>query len=425
VSGAPIGRAPLLAYGALGLPLAFAALPVYVHVPKLYGDTLGMNLALVGAVLLLARVADALIDPLLGWWSDRSSRRRLLIVAALPPLALGMVGLLAPPAAWVGSAWLAATLVLVYFGFSLASVNYYAWGAEISADPHQRTRVTASREGWALLGVIAASVAPTLLGADLQQGLAATALAFLPLLALCAAATLLLAPRGAIMPPAAIDFLPALRATLANRAFRRLLAVFALNGIAAAIPATLVLFYVADVLRLESQSGLFLAVYFLCGVAALPLWVSLSKRRGKPAAWLASMLLSIAVFVWAFTLGAGDFWAFLAICALSGAALGADLALPPSMLADAIDQDAGQAAAARSGAYFGVWNFVTKLNLALAAGIALPLLAVLGYEPGEAGGTLGLSAVYALLPVVLKLAAAWLLWRCDATRDWCPGAVRT
>lgn len=56
-------------------------------------------------------------------------------------------------------------------------------------------------------------------------------------------------------------------------------------------------------------------------------------------------------------------------------------------------------------------NLVTKANLALAAGLALPLLALLGYTPGARGEALAaLSAVYAFVPLVLKLAAAAALW---------------
>lgn len=411
MNAAAPSRGALLAYGALGLPLAFAALPLYVHVPKLYGEAFGLSLALVGGVLLLARLADALIDPVLGWWSDRVNRRRAAIACSLPLLALGMLGLLRPPAEWIGAAWLAATLAVVYLGFSLASVNYYAWGAEIAGERHQRTRVTASREGFALVGVIAASVVPASLGGDTASALAHTALLFLPLLALAAAVTLIGAPPAVATAAQRASLAGVLRVALSNRGFRALTAIYAANGIAAAVPATLVLFYVGDVLQADRHAGLFLAVYFVCGIAALPVWVAMSRRLGKVPTWLASMALAIAVFVWAFFLGPGDVVPFAIICALSGAALGADLALPPSMLADVIDGHA-EADGARSGAYFGVWNFVTKLNLALAAGIALPLLALLGYEPGEAGGsTLALAAVYALLPVALKLAAAWLLWR--------------
>ncbi len=406
-------RSSLAAYGVLGLPLAFAALPVYVHVPKLYGDALGLSLGLVGAVLLAVRLLDAVIDPLLGSWSDRIGRRRLLIAASLPLLALGMLGLLAPPANLVGPAWLALTLTVVYLGFSLASINYHAWGAELSELPHERTRITAAREGFALAGVITASLAPTLMAGDMQQGLARLAYVFLPLLLFAALATLLAAPAGRSAAAQHGSIVSVIKAPLANAGFRSLLAIFAVNGIAAAVPATLVLFFVADVLQLESHAGLFLGLYFLSGVLALPLWVAASRRAGKAMAWAASMLLSVAVFVWAWFLGPGDLLPFALICVLSGAALGADLALPPSMLADVMDADARGATGATGGAYFGLWNFITKLNLALAAGITLPLLALLGYVPGAAqgGGTQSLSAVYSLLPVVLKLLALGLLWR--------------
>ncbi|HRQ48185.1 MAG TPA: MFS transporter, partial [Rhodocyclaceae bacterium] len=190
-----------------------------------------------------------------------------------------------------------------------------------------------------------------------------------------------------------------------------LLAVFAANGIAAAIPATTVLFFVADVIGAAQLSGLFLVLYFIAGAASLPLWVRIARRTGKLRAWLASMGLAVVTFVWAWTLGPGDHLAFAAICVFSGMALGADLAIPPAMLADMLARDT-HPSEARAGAWFGWWNFVTKANLALAAGLALPLLGALGYASGvrDPGALAALSAVYALVPVGLKLGAASLLW---------------
>ena len=102
---------------------------------------------------------------------------------------------------------------------------------------------------------------------------------------------------------------------------------------------------------------------------------------------------------------------FRSICLLSGLALGADLALPPALLAGVIG-DAGHSSQ-REGAYFGLWSWATKMNLALAAGISLPLLEWLGYVPGQPSeaGLRALVIAYALLPCLLKLVAAWLLWR--------------
>ena len=88
----------------------------------------------------------------------------------------------------------------------------------------------------------------------------------------------------------------------------------------------------------------------------------------------------------------------------------------PALLADRLAARRAQGEdTGGTGAYFGVWNFVTKFNLALAAGIALPLVSLAGYRVGAgdtaAQGLLALAAVYALLPAALKLEALVLLWR--------------
>ncbi|HEY5310732.1 MAG TPA: MFS transporter, partial [Casimicrobiaceae bacterium] len=405
---ASVRTSALFAYGLLGMPLAMAALPLYVYLPKFYGDHLGIPLATLGIVLLLLRLTDGVLDPLLGAWSDRTISRKWLIALTVPMLAIGMVGLFAVPfhghAAQV--AWLGACLMLVYVAFSLATINHAAWGAELSSDPVERTRVTAVREGLALCGVVVASVAPVLLGGEDGEaaGLRRFSYAFALWLALCAVVTLLIAPAGTRAPVRQRSVFAGMISPLADPVFRRLLAVFTANGIASAIPATLVLFYIADVLQSEAQQGRFLALYFIAGAAGMPLWVRLSARAGKVRTWGVAMVIAILAFVWAAFLGAGDTAAFSAVCVLSGLALGADLALPPSLLADVIGRDAEMRA---TGAYFGLWTLATKLNLALAAGIALPLLGVLGYAPGtrEAGPIHALAIVYAGVPCALKLGA--------------------
>jgi Na+/melibiose symporter-like transporter len=132
-------------------------------------------------------------------------------------------------------------------------------------------------------------------------------------------------------------------------------------------------------------------------------------RFGLERSWLVGMLLAVAAFIWALGLGAGDVVGFALVCIASGIALGADLTLPGAMLAGVI-QRAGHGERLE-GAYFGWWNFATKLNLALAAGIALPLLALFGYTPGarDPSALSALSIAYCLLPCVLKLTAVALL----------------
>jgi len=192
----PASRA--LAYGLLGLPLAFAALPIYVHVPRFYAEVAGMELALLGAILLGARLLDAGIDPWLGWLADRVPRRAM-VAAALLPFALGFVALLNPPA---GNAalWLLGALALTYLGFSAASVAYQAWGADVGSDPGQRTRLTASREGFGLVGVVLAAALPGLLSADMAEGVARLAWILPPLLLVAALITFAKVGAGGTAP---------------------------------------------------------------------------------------------------------------------------------------------------------------------------------------------------------------------------------
>ena len=165
------GRAQVWAYALLGLPLAFAALPLYVYAPKFYAG-LGLSLGAAGALLLAARLADAFIDPWLGAWSDRVQQRKRFIALFLLPLAVGMVMLFHPQRmSETGLAlWFGVSLAVVYLGFSAANIAYQAWGACITSDAHQRTVVTASREGLGLAGVVLASLLPQALGPGVAVG---------------------------------------------------------------------------------------------------------------------------------------------------------------------------------------------------------------------------------------------------------------
>lgn len=413
----------LSAYGLASIPLAMAALPIYVNVPKFYSDVIGLNLATIGGLLLAARLFDAIQDPLLGYWSDltRDSKwgRHIWLMAGTPLLALSMLGLFNPPAPPALSQtmmmwWLVAMLLTVYTAFSMIQISYQAVGAELSDDKIERTRVTSYREGFGLIGVFLAAALPQVLTQQFgaREGYAIFAMMFIPLIFLLVGLTVLLSPKPITRTETVVkNALTNMLLPLKNLHFKPLLLVFVFNGIAASIPATLVLFFIEDVIKAPQYSAQFLIAYFAAGAAGMPLWVWLSGRIGKSRAWLVGMVVSIVAFVWAYTLGAGDIAAFMVICVLSGLGLGADLSLPPSILADVIDEDTKRGLGRNEGAYFGLWNLVSKFNLALAAGIALPALAILGYVPGantaeSATSLTYLAMIYALLPCALKAIAA-------------------
>ncbi len=402
------------AYGLLGAPLAMAALPLFVQLPAYYATHLGMALAPLGVVLFIARAVDMLQDPLLGHLLDRTpAQRRRWMVLGAGVLMLTFAALWLPPASVPTGAWLAVMLVLAYGAHSLVNIAYLAWGAQLPA----ALGGAAWREGLGLIGMLSASAIPAAIlagdPAQIRPRLIAYSLGFAALTAAAMLVLLRYAPATPTLPdgragPAspAVSWRASLRELTGNRQVRALLLPYFLNALSVAIPATLALFYIADQLGAPQLSGAFLACYFGAAACGLPLWTALARRWGPLRCWRLGMLLSVAGFCGAALLGKGDLIGYAAVCLAAGAALGADLALPPVLLGQAIGEKLNE----QSGAGFGLFTLLGKLALAV-AGLALPLLAWLDYRPGHGGGS-SLVAAYAIVPCLFKLAAMAALGRC-------------
>lgn len=426
-SSRKLTRPDLLLYGALALPLAFAGLPVYLHAPDFYATSYGLSLAALGTVLLGLRAVDAVQDPLIGAFSDTFAyRRKAILLAGAFMLLTGFAGLFNPPAlSGTGYlVWFAASVFICTTGFSIMSINYQALGGIWPASAPDRPRITGTREALGLVGILTASVLPSVLR-NRYEAAAAFQVVTLVLAVLLVVGGLLFMRwygRHVDQVPEAAEagrrggFRDLLRGGWA----RRFYGIYFISNFASSIPAVLVLFYIRDRLAAETWTGLFLLVYFLSGAASMPVWQIVARRTGTARAWGISMIVAVITFVWAFTLGPGDIVPFAIVCVLSGAALGADLALPPALLADRIDRAEDQAIASR---YFSGATFFAKASFALATGLTLPALDFLGYVPGrpaEAQVGLYLSGVYALVPCAIKFGAAiWLFRSLGILSDEC------
>lgn len=412
-----------LNYGLLGFSLAFAALPLYVVLPNHYARHFGLSLATVGTLLMAVRLVDAVVEPWLGRASDalfaRTARAVWLVGGGAALLQwLGLTGLFFPAVTDQGglALWLIGGLLLTCMAHSLLVITHQAWGVRLGGGELQRSRIVAWREGLGLAGVIAASGLSVISGPKAMLAVFGAAL-FLGW------ALWWRAPRPPPLPVSSPEVAISVWQPLAQPAFRRLLAVFMCNGIASAIPAALMLFFAQDRLRASEQAtAVFLVLYFLCAAASMPVWLAVVRHRGLARSWLLGMVLAVLCFAWTASLGAGQNQAFAVICALTGVAFGADLALPGALLARLIEQQGAQGS--RDGAYLGWWSLATKLNLALAAGAVLPLLQWLGYAPGsqDERALRYLAWTYALVPCALKLLAALLLYVLLIRRESLPAS---
>ena len=387
------------------LMLAAGGIPLYIHLPRFASVELGIGLGALGTILLLIRLVDLVQDPLLGWMVDRWPKAQLVfaIMAALG-FAVGfplLFSLTAGPGV-VGQ--LIAILILLFSAYSLGMILIYGRSATLArrARASDLYTLAAYREGGMLAGVILAAIAPTVLvslGAE-GQGYSAFGLCLGAFALITAALTAPIWRRPAILGD---------RLSLADlnaAGALRLLLIGLVNSLPVALTSTLFLFFVEDRLQLVGKSGQLLILFFLSAALSVPLWTLLSRSLGSRMTLVLAMPLAILGFVGAAFLAPGNLTGFALVCIASGAALGADMVLLPAMFSVGLTRAGLKASLA-----FGIWSFTSKLGLALAASVALPLLERSGFTPGQSNSAAALRTLtiaYAILPCLLKL-SAWML----------------
>ncbi len=406
----------LFQYSLLAFPLAFAGLPLYIHAPDFYTRHLGLGLGAIGMILLLVRLFDAVQDPVIGYLSDlHATRRQTIMTGGILTLTIGLFTLFFGPQLSISTAvWFAVSMMLATTGFSVVVINLNIIGGFWSADQHQRTRIAGWRESFTLFGLLIASILPTILFNFTEATQVFRWLFIIYAIAMLLAWLMFIK----FLKRVDLQHLNRHKVLKATGFFQVLhdkqnlfFITYFLTQVAASLPAVLILFFVRDYLNAEPYTGLFLFLYFTSGAALMQLWFVLSKKLDKYRAWLVSMMLSIAVFIWVVLLQPGDIVSYSIICILSGFALGADLALPASIIADRINAIEAEERATQ---YYGVMAFIPKLALALASGFAFLILDNTGFI--AAGDNtqvtlLSLLILYGLVPCIVKCLAAISLWK--------------
>jgi Na+/melibiose symporter-like transporter len=414
---ARLKRRTLLTYAAPALPLGMLGLPLLVILPNFWAGPMGMQLATVGFVLTAVRLLDAVVDPTIGRLSDMSrfawGRRKPFIAIAIPVAVVGAVGLFFPPKT-AGAAWLFIFNALVTWGWTMLSLPYWAWGAELSEDYRERQRITSFREGGTIIGILISAVAPVVLGITGPAGEAH----LLVILTIGLAAPSVLAALILVPDPLPkrtekpVGLGAALRVAAENAPFRRLIITWLLNGLANGLPAALFIMVCAQFLHNESAQGPLLLVYFASGVLAVPFWLWLAARIGKHQAWIVSLLVTAFAFSFVPLVPKVGIWFFGLISLFTGSGLGADFTIPPAIQADVIDLDELRSGERRAGLFFAASTMAQKAGNALAVGLAFPLLQLFRFSTHGGNGNLQIAVLlvmYCGVPSLLKLVCVVLL----------------
>lgn len=393
-------------------------MPLYIHATDFYATEYSVSLISLGLTLLVLRLFDAIQDPLIGLLSDKFHNWRFRIIAiSMLILSIGFYALFRPMQDHVLT-WFGVSMLIATTAFSIATINLNALGALWSHDYHQKTRITAFREGIALIGILIASSLPGILQLFESRQNAFIQFSIL-LMVVCVIALLIFyhwyhyerplthqsIETSKTSEHKVVDLLSQITK------HRWFYSVYTMSMLASSIPAVLVLFFIRDRLGAEAYSGLFLFIYFGSGILGMPLWHYLARKFDKQTSWLFAMSLAVASFLWAYTLHNNELIEYGLICIFSGFALGAELVLPPSILADLIQHSQSTH---RASTQFAMLTFLSKLCFALASGTALLILGISSFETAQINSSdalIMLSFCYALLPSMIKCMAILMLWR--------------
>jgi Na+/melibiose symporter-like transporter len=424
-----INRRTLAAFVAPCLPIAAIGLPVVVTLPPYYASTLGLDLALVGFLFFIVRVVDVPLDPFIGHLVDgtdtRFGRFRPWMAGGV---AVMMVGIYMVFMAQPGiGAWRAfAGLLLMYVGFSAALVAHTAWGAVLSDDYHERSRIF----GWwqmanvigLLLILFVPATAQWLAGReDKALGVQTMGWVILITLPLATIWNLVAVPertRAGTEHPRLSDILRLARLPL----LRRLLLVDLLASLGPGLAGALLLFFFEAARGYSaSQASLLLVPYFAAGILAAPLWIRLAKRTSKHRATMLSLVGYAATLTLTLVIPANNFPLALAGLAVAGLPAVAPAFLLRAMLADLSDSETLRSGSERTALFYAALAAVQKLGYAISVGLSYPMLKVIGFVPALGAANSpdalnGLTLMFVVPPVLLTLAAAAVVhgWPIDA-----------
>ena len=458
-----LSKKTLYAHGTLGMPLAVIGCPLAIWIPAHYSGGLGISLAAVGTILMLARLTDVVTDPLIGELSDRwrspIGRRRPWLLIGAPIMMFGVYKLFIPDEG-VGVLYFLTWLTIFFLGSTMITLPHRAWGAELSQDYHQRSRVTAAREIYVLVGLMIAASVPMIIeiladgGSSVGQVfstlwqdaigafagdfadkeivdratltgpvLTGLAWAIIGVLPLCAAIVLIF-----VKEPQTIEsekqpsILEGLRLVAKNGPMLRVLAIVLLVHFGESFRNAVSLFFIRDIVGVPTIGAAYF-FYFIAGLGAIPFWLWLGRKIGKHRAFMFTLITVAAVSAANLFLGYGDYSVFFLLFVVKGFCFGGLQFLPIAMLADVVDVDSARSGGKRAGAYFAFLGFSEKIAIAFGTGVSLNIVGLLGFDPagGVAAsteiGVWSLRLVYCMGPIVFYGLALKLIWSYPLTPE--------
>lgn len=405
----------------------------------IYAKYFGLGLPAIAAVLLIARIFDAVTDPVIGFVTDRYKARygspRLIIIAGGMIMGVSAWFLMAPagysksnPDFSVSVYYFGFWYLLFYLGYTIFDMPHTAWVGDIAKDSDHKTTILAYGSALSHVTGLIFYAIPLLPLSQSQEftpeTLKTTAVLAVVLLPLTLWAfrcwvTVADVNRVTLVSPKrkSVSIFAVYVSVFKNPIYRIFFAAQICSAIGASMYFALLFFFVDGYLGLGDRLSIILIAGFIASTASLKLWHFIAKRWEKKHSWGAAMLVVVAGMVGAITLTPinGVFVPLLVCVTLIKCGFTAFAVMALSILSDISEYGTLRNGTDNSTSYFAVFGFVSKSISAMGGAAALVLIAWFQFNPEitvqSEQAIFGLKLTFSVIPAFFMLLTVAIIWR--------------
>lgn len=394
-----------------------------------FTDVFFIPAAAAGLVLFFAKIWDALISPVMGYLSDhtrtRWGRKRPYLAFGAPLAALSIFLVYASPEI-AGEGWRIAyamgSFTLFCTLMTIIIVPFGALTADLTADSHERSVLSAFRVVFAISGTLVAAGAtrPLVVFFGGPSGILSEARGFrmvglvygLILVVTVLASFLSVRERNSSVDTERSSLRENLRVVLGNRPFLILTLGVMMHQIAINTMSGVVVYFFKYSLRAESMIPYAFMALMTTSALSIPVFLRISKTRGKKLAYNLGMGIMAVLCVPIFLYAERSIVFTIVMFALVGLGLGTVYLSPWAMVPDTVEYSQWKTGLRREGILYGFFYFAFKLSVAVPGILVGTVLKLCGYVPNTAQNQvvlLGIKSLLTIIPAVFVIAGIVLI----------------
>ncbi|MBU0927174.1 MAG: glycoside-pentoside-hexuronide (GPH):cation symporter [Spirochaetes bacterium] len=388
-------------------------------------DVVALPAAAAGIAVMVAKLWDAVTDPMMGFVSDRTrtkmGRRRPYILWGAIPLFLAMWFFFTSPGlsnAFALTVWAIFALCLLNTAYTVVNIPYNSLTPELTEDFNERTSLNGFRFGFAVFGTMlgAGAVLPIVgLFPTKAAGFSGMGLVLGAVMAVTALITFFSVkePDHSATEIPKDGFFHTYAAVFKNKPYVILLFTYALNLAGLTFMQGIIAYYFKYVYNNEGMTTLAMLALLVVAMVCIPISVLVSKKIGKKRTYqLAFFFIATAcllIFFFAHRLGINF---FLGVMVWAGIGVGFGYVSPWAMIPDTVEYDAVRTGKRKEGAFYGMWTFMSKVGVSFAivvSGLVLDLGGYVAHAAQGAGSILAIRLLIGVFPAVVLAAAIALV----------------